>query len=602
MSYVYLPQRAGSGKNWTITKYYLGQEKIPLENIFLEYLLVETSDAELRELDDYISYMDETFDERNETYTQATINKFKTMCKSALNKVKNMDLGNILNKQPYDNKIIEESKKLREQFKEEGKSIDTDEYKDSLKLIEEKYSAPFDFIRLFLPEIDGLDDVFPYDIDEVGNVTERDILDELEEVIDKHPMFKVKDVQVPSKRKGDTLREQRVGALTPSKRAAQDKFFAFLEGGKDVQVMDINKEFNRFKEQKKLSEKIELNKNEFQFEFTLEEDEKSKREFLKELNIDFDTITEKTSKKNSYRVTTAIEIPSDSQIIRYLQVYLFGYEIKEGKEPKEVDKDLTKAQKEDMAKIFMNIIQKTIDPEKLIPNESLNPVLADVELEVEVSIKFKDVKKQQVLQGEKLELDKVNLSINTSYSTLFYMPQAGVKFYQQTILTGEKRDMEKITEPLRWQKGELTPKMEKEGIKVGDEKKWSQGKVTDIKTGRPISVSKIPQFLTTIVYPEDLPENHPRYNDIGSSPNMNHERYAMQFYDTPKLYELEEDEMMGVEEEEKEEKTSKTKAKRGIKIKDVAYKIDRYFDQIEKRLNELEEAVSRMEHEPVEVE
>ena len=602
MSYVYLPQRAGSGKNWTITKYYLGQEKIPLENIFLEYLLVETSDAELRELDDYISYMDETFDERNETYTQATINKFKTMCKSALNKVKNMDLGNILNKQPYDNKIIEESKKLREQFKEEGKSIDTDEYKDSLKLIEEKYSAPFDFIRLFLPEIDGLDDVFPYDIDEVGNVTERDILDELEEVIDKHPMFKVKDVQVPSKRKGDTLREQRVGALTPSKRAAQDKFFAFLEGGKDVQVMDINKEFNRFKEQKKLSEKIELNKNEFQFEFTLEEDEKSKREFLKELNIDFDTITEKTSKKNSYRVTTAIEIPSDSQIIRYLQVYLFGYEIKEGKEPKEVDKDLTKAQKEDMAKIFMNIIQKTIDPEKLIPNESLNPVLADVELEVEVSIKFKDVKRQQVLEGKKLELDKVNLSINTSYSTLFYMPQAGVKFYQQTILTGEKRDMEKITEPLKWQKGELTPKMEKEGIKVGDEKKWSQGKVTDIKTGRPISVSKIPQFLTTIVYPEDLPENHPRYNDIGSSPNMNHERYAMQFYDTPKLYELGEDELMGVEEEEKEEKTSKTKAKRGIKIKDVAYKIDRYFDQIEKRLNELEEAVSRMEHEPVEVE
>ena len=602
MSYVYLPQRAGSGKNWTITKYYLGQEKIPLENIFLEYLLVETSDAELRELDDYISYMDETFDERNETYTQATINKFKTMCKSALNKVKNMDLGNILNKQPYDNKIIEESKKLREQFKEEGKSIDTDEYKDSLKLIEEKYSAPFDFIRLFLPEIDGLDDVFPYDIDEVGNVTERDILDELEEVIDKHPMFKVKDVQVPSKRKGDTLREQRVGALTPSKRAAQDKFFAFLEGGKDVQVMDINKEFNRFKEQKKLSEKIELNKNEFQFEFTLEEDEKSKREFLKELNIDFDTITEKTSKKNSYRVTTAIEIPSDSQIIRYLQVYLFGYEIKEDKEIKEVDKDLTKAQKEDMAKIFMNIIQKTIDPEKLIPNESLNPILADVELEVEVSIKFKDIKRQQVLEGKKLELDKVNLSINTSYSTLFYMPQAGVKFYQQTILTGEKRDMEKITEPLRWQKGELTPKMEKEGIKVGDEKKWSQGKVTDIKTGRPISVSKIPQFLTTIVYPEDLPENHPRYNDIGSSPNMNHERYAMQFYDTPKLYELEEDELMGVEEEEKEEKTSKTKAKRGIKIKDVAYKIDRYFDQIEKRLNELEEAVSRMEHEPVEVE
>ena len=602
MSYVYLPQRAGSGKNWTITKYYLGQEKIPLENIFLEYLLVETSDAELRELDDYISYMDETFDERNETYTQATINKFKTMCKSALNKVKNMDLGNILNKQPYDNKIIEESKKLREQFKEEGKSIDTDEYKDSLKLIEEKYNAPFDFIRLFLPEIDGLDDVFPYDIDEVGNVTERDILDELEEVIDKHPMFKVKDVQVPSKRKGDTLREQRVGALTPSKRAAQDKFFAFLEGGKDVQVMDINKEFNRFKEQKKLSEKIELNKNEFQFEFTLEEDEKSKREFLKELNIDFDTITEKTSKKNSYRVTTAIEIPSDSQIIRYLQVYLFGYEIKEDKEIKEVDKDLTKAQKEDMAKIFMNIIQKTIDPEKLIPNESLNPILADVELEVEVSIKFKDIKRQQVLEGKKLELDKVNLSINTSYSTLFYMPQAGVKFYQQTILTGEKRDMEKITEPLRWQKGELTPKMEKEGIKVGDEKKWSQGKVTDIKTGRPMSVSKIPQFLTTIVYPEDLPENHPRYNDIGSSPNMNHERYAMQFYDTPKLYELEEDELMGVEEEEKEEKTSKTKAKRGIKIKDVAYKIDRYFDQIEKRLNELEEAVSRMEHEPVEVE
>ena len=602
MSYVYLPQRAGSGKNWTITKYYLGQEKIPLENIFLEYLLVETSDAELRELDDYISYMDETFDERNETYTQATINKFKTMCKSALNKVKNMDLGNILNKQPYDNKIIEESKKLKEQFKEEGKSIDTDEYKDSLKLIEEKYNAPFDFIRLFLPEIDGLDDVFPYDIDEVGNVTERDILNELEEVIDKHPMFKVKDVQVPSKRKGDTLREQRVGALTPSKRAAQDKFFAFLEGGKDVQVMDINKEFNRFKEQKKLSEKIELNKNEFQFEFTLEEDEKSKREFLKELNIDFDTITEKTSKKNSYRVTTAIEIPSDSQIIRYLQVYLFGYEIKEGKEPKEVNKDLTKAQKEDMAKIFMNIIQKTIDPEKLIPNESLNPVLADVELEVEVSIKFKDIKRQQVLEGKKLELDKVNLSINTSYSTLFYMPQAGVKFYQQTILTGEKRDKEKITEPLRWQKGELTPKMEKEGIKVGDEKKWSQGKVTDIKTGRPISVSKIPQFLTTIVYPEDLPENHPRYNDIGSSPNMNHERYAMQFYDTPKLYELEEDELLGVEEEEKEEKTSKTKAKRGIKIKDVAYKIDRYFDQIEKRLNELEEAVSRMEHEPVEVE
>ena len=602
MSYVYLPQRAGSGKNWTITKYYLGQEKIPLENIFLEYLLVETSDAELRKLDDYISYMDETFDERNETYTQATINKCKTMCKSALNKVKNMDLGNILNKQPYDNKIIEENKKLRERFKEEGKSIDTDEYKDSLKLIEEKYNAPFDFIRLFLPEIDGLDDVFPYDIDEVGNVTERDILNELEEVIDKHPMFKVKGVQIPSKRKGDTLREQRVGALTPSMRASQDKFFAFLQGGKDIQVMDINKEFNRFKEQKKLSEKIELNKNEFQFEFTLEEDEKSKREFLKELNIDFDTITEKTSKKNSYRVTTAIEIPSNSQIIRYLQVYLFGYEIKEGKEPKEVDKDLTKAQKEDMAKIFMNIIQKTIDPEKLIPNESLNPVLADVELEVEVSIKFKDIKRQQVLQGEKLELDKVNLSINTSYSTLFYMPMAGEKFYQQTILTGEKRDKEKITEPLRWQKGELTPKMEKEGIKVGDEKKWSQGKVTDIKTGRPISVSKIPQFLTTIVYPEDLPENHPRYNDIGSSPNMNHERYDMQFYDTPKLYELEEDELMGVEEEEKEEKTSKTKAKRGIKIKDVAYKIDRYFDQIEKRLNELEDAISRIEHEPVEAE
>ena len=602
MSYVYLPQRAGSGKNWTITKYYLGQEKIPLENIFLEYLLVETSDAELRKLDDYISYMDETFDERNETYTQATINKFKTMCKSALNKVKNMDLGNILNKEPYDNKIIEESKKLREQFKEEGKSIDTDEYKDSLKLIEEKYNAPFDFIRLFLPEIDGLDDVFPYDIDEVGNVTERDILNELEEVIDKHPMFKVKGVQIPSKRKGDTLREQRVGALTPSMRASQDKFFAFLQGGKDIQVMDINKEFNRFKEQKKLSEKIELNKNEFEFEFTLEEDEKSKREFLKKLNIDFDTRTEKTSKKNSYRVTTAIEIPSNSQIIRYLQVYLFGYEIKEDKETKEVDKDLTKAQKEDMAKIFMNIIQKTIDPEKLIPNESLNPVLADVELEVEVSIKFKDIKRQQVLQGEKLELDKVNLSINTSYSTLFYMPMAGEKFYQQTILTGEKRDKEKITEPLRWQKGELTPKMEKEGIKVGDEKKWSQGKVTDIKTGRPISVSKIPQFLTTIVYPEDLPENHPRYNDIGSSPNMNHERYDMQFYDTPKLYELEEDELMGVEEEEKEEKTSKTKAKRGIKIKDVAYKIDRYFDQIEKRLNELEDAISRIEHEPVEAE
>ena len=144
--------------------------------------------------------------------------------------------------------------------------------------------------------------------------------------------------------------------------------------------------------------------------------------------------------------------------------------------------------------------------------------------------------------------------------------------------------------------------MEKEGIKVGDEKKWSQGKVTDIKTGRPISVSKIPQFLTTIVYPEDLPENHPRYNDIGSSPNMNHERYAMQFYDTPKLYELEEDELIGVEEEEKEEKTSKTKAKRGIKVTNVASKIDQYYEQIDSRLKELEEAVSRMEHEPVDVE
>ena len=232
MPQVYLPQ--SSGNNWTIARYDLDDPDPKLETLFLEFLLVEETRGELDELDNQIRYMDDYFDDKDLKYTKETIEALKKLSKEALKKVKEMNLGTILNKIPYDTRIKEETKKIEDRAKKEGMS--DDEVQLEIGKLINKYKNPIASINGLLKLGMGadFDKVFPYDIDEVGNITDRQITNATGEVIETFSQFLIGDVV--NKPKSRRPKTRRVGALTPKEREAQDKIFNLERGGKPLQI------------------------------------------------------------------------------------------------------------------------------------------------------------------------------------------------------------------------------------------------------------------------------------------------------------------------------------------------------------------------------
>ena len=230
MPQVYLPQ--SSGNNWTIARYDLDDPDPKLETLFLEFLLVDGTRGELDELDNQIRDMDGYFGDKDLKYTKETIKALKKLSKEALKNVKDMNLGTILNKIPYDTRIEEETKKIEDRAKKEGMS--DDEVKLEIGKLINKYKNPIASINGLLKISEGadFDKVFPYDIDEIGNVTDRQITNATGEVIETFSQWLIGDmVNKPKSR-----RLKMVGALTPKEREAQDKIFNLERGGKPLQI------------------------------------------------------------------------------------------------------------------------------------------------------------------------------------------------------------------------------------------------------------------------------------------------------------------------------------------------------------------------------
>ena len=102
-------------KTWTIGEWDIDQNHPKLQDIFLQYLLVETENrGDLEELDEQISLQEEILDDNNMEYSQATINKFKNVCNRTLNEIRKMRIDIILNSMPYDRRVKEEINKIND--------------------------------------------------------------------------------------------------------------------------------------------------------------------------------------------------------------------------------------------------------------------------------------------------------------------------------------------------------------------------------------------------------------------------------------------------------------------------------------------------------
>ena len=239
-------------KNVKVGEWDIDQNYPSLEDIFLQYLMIEEPSLRggnegLTAIIKYIKFQDEYIEDENMEYSQTTINKFLKVSKKALANVKKMPLGKILNDMPYDKRVAEETNKLKEK-KEKGE-MTQEQIDRKLEALtnNEKYKHGYSVIKgLSIGHIgkDDLDKLFPYDVDEVGNITERQIEEEIEDVISgegkTHPLFLIEEVaygtpyDVKDRGPETTSRQKLTGAFSGVKRKRLEQLYNTMQGYGDL--------------------------------------------------------------------------------------------------------------------------------------------------------------------------------------------------------------------------------------------------------------------------------------------------------------------------------------------------------------------------------
>tara|TARA_R110002020_G_scaffold473472_1_gene702789 strand:+ start:1389 stop:3356 length:1968 start_codon:yes stop_codon:yes gene_type:complete len=649
MPQVYLPQ--SSGNNWTIARYDLDDPDPKLETLFLEFLLVEETRGELDELDNQIRYMDDYFDDKDLKYTKETIEALKKLSKEALKKVKEMNLGTILNKIPYDTRIKEETKKIEDRAKKEGMS--DDEVQLEIGKLINKYKNPIASINGLLKLGMGadFDKVFPYDIDEVGNVTDRQITNATGEVIETVSQFLIGDVV--NKPKSRRPKTRRVGALTPKEREAQDKIFNLERGGKPLQIwkdpdesgegteytteaselrdelglkeedklttrqiydyeaekygyatMPIKKEIERFKDEYKImSTSLDVKKKKITLKFQIKLDyidpskSNSKLKFLEKAKLNINTVTVNNTSKEDLKSKISVTINKDDKVSKILQKGIYG-EVKDG----ELETDtILETEREEMVR---GIIDET-NFDMLLPKEALNPfLLADVTWDFEIDM-------TPLLTAKEDEELKLTFIATSNWETEYKRFKTGQKTSTPAALTGQKTLQPKRKEEagegvsgeagqLLWQKGEFTDKEIKEAEKEGrlPKKKLKNGDTVQQGDAKKLGQEEMFNINTGQLEPASqsllnalrYPKEHP---EAGKIPQLGDDKYPDIFYDSVG------ESLEGGEFESEIAEGSRRKVSSGVNVEATQYKISRYFDKIDKRLTELIDAVSNINnHKP----
>jgi len=649
MPQVYLPQ--SSGNNWTIARYDLDDPDPKLETLFLEFLLVEETRGELDELDNQIRYMDDYFDDKDLKYTKETIEALKKLSKEALKKVKEMNLGTILNKIPYDTRIKEETKKIEDRAKKEGMS--DDEVQLEIGKLINKYKNPIASINGLLKLGMGadFDKVFPYDIDEVGNVTDRQITNATGEVIETVSQFLIGDVV--NKPKSRRPKTRRVGALTPKEREAQDKIFNLERGGKPLQIwkdpdesgegteytteaselrdelglkeedklttrqiydyeaekygyatMPIKKEIERFKDEYKImSTSLDVKKKKITLKFQIKLDHidpsksNSKLKFLEKAKLNINTVTVNNKSKEDLKSKISVTINKDDKVSKILQKGIYG-EVKDG----ELETDtILETEREEMVR---GIIDET-NFDMLLPKEALNPfLLADVTWDFEIDM-------TPLLTAKEDEELKLTFIATSNWETEYKRFKTGQKTSTPAALTGQKTLQPKREEEagegvsgeagqLLWQRGEFTDKEIKEAEKEGrlPKKKLKNGDTVQQGDAKKLGQEEMFNINTGQFEPASqsllnvlrYPKEHP---EAGKIPQLGDDKYPDIFYDSVG------ESLEGGEFESEIAEGSRRKVSSGVNVEATQYKISRYFDKIDKRLTELIDAVSNINnHKP----
>ena len=649
MPQVYLPQ--SSGNNWTIARYDLDDPDPKLETLFLEFLLVDGTRGELDELDNQIRDMDGYFGDKDLKYTKETIKALKKLSKEALKNVKDMNLGTILNKIPYDTRIEEETKKIEDRAKKEGMS--DDEVKLEIGKLINKYKNPIASINGLLKLGMGadFDKVFPYDIDEVGNVTDRQITNATGEVIETVSQFLIGDVV--NKPKSRRPKTRRVGALTPKEREAQDKIFNLERGGKPLQIwkdpdesgegteytteaselrdelglkeedklttrqiydyeaekygyatMPIKKEIERFKDEYKImSTSLDVKKKKITLKFQIKLDHidpsksDSKLKFLEKAKLNINTEKVNGKSKEDLKSQISVTINKDDKVSKILQKGRYG-EIKDGELESET---ILETEREEMVK---DIIDKT-NFDMLLPKEALNPfLLADVTWDFEINI-------TPLLTAKEDEELKLTFIAISNWETEYKRFKTGQKTSTPAALTGQKTLQPKREEEagggvsgeagqLLWQRGEFTEKeiteAKKEGrlpkkkLKNGDTVQQGDAKKLGQEEMFNINTGQLETASQSLLNVLRYPKEHP---EAGKIPQLGDDKYPDIFYDSVG------ESLEGGEFESEIAEGSRRKVSSGVNVEATQYKISRYFDKIDKRLTELIDAVSNINnHKP----
>ena len=371
-------------KNIKVGEWDIDQNYPSLEDIFLQYLMIEepslrVGDGGLDALIEYITDQEEYIEDENMEYSQTTINKFLKVSKKALANVKKMPLGKILNDMPYDNRVAEEIKKLNEKKGE----MTQEQIDRKLEAItnNEKYKHGYSVIKgLSIGHIgeDDLDKLFPYDVDEVGNITERQIEEEIEDVISgegkTHPLFLIEEVaygtpyDVKDRGPETTSRQKLTGAFSGVKRKRLEQLYNTMQGYGDLTTeeyrelreklgktakdeegkyteelthteiyeelkdkydfldMPLSEANKRFKKDREVigpySIKYQNNKTKFKFGATLSyvdpSDSDSKFNFLKDLGVNITAKSDNSKDTSHSKIKKSITVNKDNKLYKEL--------------------------------------------------------------------------------------------------------------------------------------------------------------------------------------------------------------------------------------------------------------------------------------------
>ena len=669
-----------------------------LKKLFIEYIVVEHIDRDkLDELDKMIKRMDEKKESLKENYTQETIDLFYERANQALKEAVDTDLGQVLHskKPKYRLEKLLEEKKAKEL---EGQGLSREEIKrriDAFIAEElEKIKHPLEYLHPFALQGDDydladFDEIFPYDLGELGDITAKQLKDDLGEIIETLTLFSIRDI-----RDKPAERLKRTKGMSSKVRDTMDKFHRTLQGTKPIpekikrfveedgekkEVIEDNPEVIEWRKQNKLMEKddegnyltpYEDIREEMMYDkiggVTMDADEELKR-FNEDVKIKQDTLNLKIKGKNPTLTFTTIlpkanknDENSKSNFLKennlsFDLIDKKGERISKGKTTLTIDMDepiikkfLKEKEKISKVKLSEALLEELKETKiNIIPQEALHPFhLSDtvwnftLKLDSLVEqIKTKETKekwkgvdvgdipesvRQQMLEADKEDkevIKEINLPILwtsiTSWTQEYNMMKTGVKGKtisatvtsdvgrgkQREIRDKQKeeariKEQEKSSEAY-WNKNEFIEEgriraptkfktLTGKEVKHGDRKKWGQELILNYNTGE---YEKPTQELidSQFVYPK----GHPNY---GLSPQLGEDKYVLSYYITPEESDISEEEK---EKKQKSRLTHGTKLTAGAKVSKQIMKLENYFDAIDSRIEDLEDAIEEIKnHKP----